>query len=1551
MTTAVNPAIEMDSARDAEAITPSDAAPLSGGSAKWSSRKKKFVLATVITSSVFVLLAVTVGTIFHAGNINATVSKMHIDIPEGSDVAKLYIDADLTRPDVSFHGVVPSGVECNLVSSYMTMQMKVVETQFPEPTKASVVAEIQVSKAKKLANEKLGNGFQIKCDMDVDINLYHSGVIVPYHIPLEVSSEETLTKHSTDKCFNGWTPPPHCAAEFEFKNKTYNGCTTAGSHAPGSLKIEGWCSRDTVYAGRWAKCLPCNDGGDAEPKVWTEMNGPLGFTPPRKNEEKKIDLNTTVYANTMLHMALPAGPFAKLIAGLFKTAKVTVDASVTYKEHTSKAMLVKNEVSGPLMSVGDGHDGYVFLSLPANFSAIVDLPKFSTVVATELHGSTDHSNDNWEQDGVRTPPKEANTTDSVITFSAETPKSPIAQMLGPKHVLGWRSRNNSAAKNWFKRFQAKMLRRLTEAVQSSGYPSTVDAVTSTVSRQLAGLQEGFHMAFEEKLYIDDTTVEITAGLSSNDGTLEYQAKVEENGNSQGMMEGRLVTKNEELYWIMVIKDSSNTKIVEAEVDAKQELATMDIRVTNPDDGQRVLEVEAKYTDTAGTLDGNMEIRAWDEDASRLTTIGSLVLTGSAKNDALELDLFPKDDGGSDVLAVWVKMKNAGEDSVYTGDVVIAEGDRTTRIARLVFGKLYLKETKLGFDDLEVQDGNEQKLASVSMVVSNGDKAIDFFDMEAVMSMNAYDDGKETMEIGMTATNRNDVLTVQVEIEADGEKFVVEVELSYGDKKVGAEIKLSDGGGTLFSLVAAVTNNGAPIAIDDMDGFVNLELYDGGKVAFSVEVKALSRDEVLSLTVVPKDDSGKELLEIKFEMTWAVSKKVGISLGLVLDQKDVVAFEFAVTNGGGEIELRDMDGIVKFVLYDPEWGKSKPIASANADITSRNGKGEGTLVITDEGANNDLFKMTAELLYKDDVYTLDTHIWVDEEGNLKKQWAGTAEITNDGADILWNDWDAKAELNVADSSFVLKASGGTKDSKMDFEGEAVIDGNPEAKMTITGDMLGEKVDLIMEMLDPADPFAKVELLMTNNGDEIAFDSMDCKGKLELMKTAKMEDMPDSYTVEFDATNRHGYFTTELKGIEGTEHQWTAEAKVIDDERFLAASVALSGAQDDNRIKMGANISKGEVPSYQFDDFTEMFMGIYMDLFIDNGGILMTQDYYLAAGDPDVDAVSGAFAMMEETDINYYDGGQKKPLAYTKFAMSDLDQNYASKMVNTPAPAPTELTISTGPADEDEEARAPADEDEEAPAPAEEDEEAPAPAEEEDEEAPAPAEEEEDEAPAPAPDEEPAPAPAPAGSSAPAKASVVVVESSMGVKMDIPEGVEPEFLANSPDFKEGVKASLVSSLGVNTDEVEIVSITVVSRRLKQEGKMDRTIPTNLKDMVSPRRLAAAKFKVDYKVKTTDSEKASDVVAKLSSPEGRSAIEDTFTEEVVKEVEDKVGIQVTAKAEAETATMTVEEPDETDYEDMSKDELLAELQNMTANDAVHSSISLTVAATGATGMALLY
>mmetsp|Transcript_44973 Transcript_44973/g.95913 ORF Transcript_44973/g.95913 Transcript_44973/m.95913 type:complete len:915 (-) Transcript_44973:333-3077(-) len=75
-------------------------------------------------------------------------------------------------------------------------------------------------------------------------------------VKLDLTPEEK-EKLATEKvkCIGGWLRPTECVEKFLFKGVTVEGCTTIAD----GIAADGWCSRDSMYQGRWSRCEACED--------------------------------------------------------------------------------------------------------------------------------------------------------------------------------------------------------------------------------------------------------------------------------------------------------------------------------------------------------------------------------------------------------------------------------------------------------------------------------------------------------------------------------------------------------------------------------------------------------------------------------------------------------------------------------------------------------------------------------------------------------------------------------------------------------------------------------------------------------------------------------------------------------------------------------------------------------------------------------------------------------------------------------------------------------------------------------------------------------------------------------------------------------------------------------------------------------------------------------------------------------------------------------------------------------------------------------------------
>ena len=80
------------------------------------------------------------------------------------------------------------------------------------------------------------------------------------------------------------------------------------------------------------------------------------------------DANVTLEQPALLSVQVPAEGVPEVLRGLLESAKISLDAAVTYEESEDKSVRLTKSVNASLRAEGDGRGGYL-ISVPIRLSS------------------------------------------------------------------------------------------------------------------------------------------------------------------------------------------------------------------------------------------------------------------------------------------------------------------------------------------------------------------------------------------------------------------------------------------------------------------------------------------------------------------------------------------------------------------------------------------------------------------------------------------------------------------------------------------------------------------------------------------------------------------------------------------------------------------------------------------------------------------------------------------------------------------------------------------------------------------------------------------------------------------------------------------------------------------------------------------------------------------------------------------------------------------------------------------------------------------------------
>jgi len=266
-------------------------------------------------------------------------------------------------------------------------------------------------------------------------------------------------------------------------------------------------------------------------------------------------------------------------------------------------------------------------------------------------------------------------------------------------------------------------------------------------------------------------------------------------------------------------------------------------------------------------------------------------------------------------------------------------------------------------------------------------------------------------------------------------------------------------------------------------------------------------------------------------------------------------------------------------------------------------------------------------------------------------------TNQGQAVSFESMDVKGEVNVYDSNqasktlFSLTGSGSNRNNV----GSVQVTGNMDGKGIDTVIGLGSsstQYDLTVNANErvtssKAQNFAVLALTMTNKGQEVKFESMDCVGNISLIKVADFLDASGSANLKASIRDNVYKFGSSILDS-ASKTVFSEEVTLEDMPKHKALTVFADMPDAKMKITEWLKVSNGIVDSEVYPGFKEVFMEAGADLKIGQEGSYQDVKTKFAFDDS-----TQSWATHEKVDISTYRSDlSKSPVALVDFRFQDI-----------------------------------------------------------------------------------------------------------------------------------------------------------------------------------------------------------------------------------------------------------------------------------------------------------
>eukprot|EP00930_Biecheleria_cincta_P086744 TRINITY_DN759_c0_g1_i2.p1 TRINITY_DN759_c0_g1~~TRINITY_DN759_c0_g1_i2.p1 ORF type:complete len:1471 (+),score=310.76 TRINITY_DN759_c0_g1_i2:85-4413(+) len=1184
--------------------------------------KRPAALAILATSFAFVAgLVITIASlVMSVQQPQLRVVRLHIDAPEGSGVARLYVD---TAWKEGLHGIQLRGAECQIAASHMDASVELEQVTYPMEQQAKFVFAMTFSHK---APEKMSEISKVKCWIHAKINLYKSGFNIPVNLPLSREVDHTSSAKGSTRNYQAcrrvpgrlWAPRPQCD----------DSCFIT---VPG----QAWCKRRDHLIDQYLPCLPCGQQVVTS-RVWADRTGAANTTYPYGN--------MTMQAPAMLNIFLPEGHLASIVKDYLPTARISINSGVTYYEPESNSVAMGAQVSSDMHLADEDLDGAVHLSVPMKVNSHVHLPSFSGVLTKASLG---HSKVYVPDDYQFLTPPSVNVDTGLNRFfnlMAKTPASAVAQVLGPLQVVGWHSSEKSI-------------------LSQARFFSTPDPTQHF--RRLVEQGQGLHL--EETVYMGSTVIEGKLDMTVNDTGRQMSGAgfIKQGNKDLGKLDTMWKTTDQTITFSLKVSDSKNEflSVTANGVPDQSFTATASVKEPGQDTPQILGGAELTATkNSSGSLSGIAKIKDGEQ-----SEVGRLTMTGQWPSSGRVTYAASLTDGNNNEF---VKITEGKISNLYgtLNKAATVHIDSADGLKKLGSGDIsvYHGKKKLGWHILanNEQDSNflDTKLEIKHPTDSNADVHVDSFKLafDTVMK-NPESVSEELVKATAIAQNQNQAASGQIAAFSQGKALFSAsgtAKNTSTEKGMAAKVKVDViGEHELLNAVISFTNSGREVTMDTFTQQNSIVVKDpskGTEILRVTESGSRASGVLRSNSRITRTgDSGQTEQVSKGSLNVTMTAAEYSCSYSQYDHEDRQVFngfgQVTPPSGASEVTFETMTGPYHIRVYDPSPSRIRPVVDLSGGAAHTNGILDLTSVLkidSDTPSANVTMKYTHQTAlygFKVDVTNADSSVLVIN-----------SNATNQGQAVSFDSMDVQGTLNVYDAAKTLLSLTGSG-SNRNNDGSVQISGSMDGKGIDTVIALGsssKQYDLTVTAKErvtssTAKNFAVLALTMTNKGQAVKFESMDCVGNLSLMKVADFLDASGS--AKLKASIRDNVYQLSSTILNSASTAVFAEQITLEDKpKHKALTVMADIPENQLKITEWLKVSNGIVDSETYPGFKELFMGAGADVQVWEGGAYQDVMTKLA-----FDESTMSWATHEKVDISTYNSDySKSPVAIVDFRFQDV-----------------------------------------------------------------------------------------------------------------------------------------------------------------------------------------------------------------------------------------------------------------------------------------------------------
>eukprot|EP00930_Biecheleria_cincta_P086747 TRINITY_DN759_c0_g1_i5.p1 TRINITY_DN759_c0_g1~~TRINITY_DN759_c0_g1_i5.p1 ORF type:complete len:1483 (+),score=284.32 TRINITY_DN759_c0_g1_i5:85-4449(+) len=1189
--------------------------------------KRPAALAILATSFAFVAgLVITIASlVMSVQQPQLRVVRLHIDAPEGSGVARLYVD---TAWKEGLHGIQLRGAECQIAASHMDASVELEQVTYPMEQQAKFVFAMTFSHK---APEKMSEISKVKCWIHAKINLYKSGFNIPVNLPLSREVDHTSSAKGSTRNYQAcrrvpgrlWAPRPQCD----------DSCFIT---VPG----QAWCKRRDHLIDQYLPCLPCGQQVVTS-RVWADRTGAANTTYPYGN--------VTTQAPAMLNIFLPEGHLADLVKDYLPNAKITVNSGVTYYEPESNSVAMGAQVSSDVHQTDEDLDGAVHLFVPMKVHSHVHLPALSGVITKASLG---HSKIYMPDDYQFLTPPSVNVDTGLnrfINLVAKTPSSAVAQVLGPLQVVGWHSSEKSIlsqARFFSTPEPTQHLRRLLEQGQGLHLDETVYMGSTVLAAKLnvTVTDAGRQMLGAGRVKLDNTDLgKLDTMWKTSDQTLEFSLKVWDSKN-----ELLAVTAN----GVPNASLTASGSLMQPGAEVPTNLARVELTATK---------------DSSGSLSGIFKVK----DGSQ-AEIGQVTMTGQWPSSGRVTYTASLNDGQNKELVKITEGRISNLDGTLNkaATIHIHSGSGLQKVGSGDIS-VYHGKKKLGWYVLASNEQNNQFLNTKMEIQhpsdSNADVMIDSFQLvlDTVLK-NPGNVNEEMLKATATAQNQNQAASGQIAalwqrqvfFSANGTAKNTSTETGVtGAVKVDAI-----GEHELVNVSISFTNGGREVTMDTFTEQSSIVVKDPttGRELLRVTESGSRAAGVLTSNsrITSTSESGQTEQISKTSLNVTMTAVEYSCSYLQHDSENRVVFNGSggvkPSLGASEVTFETMTGPYHINVHDPS--KSKPVVDLSGSIAHTNGILDLTSVLKID-SDVPSASLSMQYTHQTALYGFKT----DLRDAASSLLVINANSTNQGQAVAFDSMDVQGTLNVYDSAldsktlFSLTGSGSNRNNV----GSVQMSGNADRKGIDAVIGLGSssnQYDLTVTAKErvtssTARDFAVLALTMTNKGQAVTFQSMDCIGNLTLIRVTDFLDTSGS--AQLKGSIRDNVYQLGSTFLNNASTAVFAEHITLEDKPKHKAVTVFAEIPDAGlKISEWLKVSNGIVDSETYPGFKEVFMEGGADVKMQEGG-----SYQNAMTKFAFDESTLSWATREKVEISTYKSDlSKSPVAMVDFRFQDIAFSY-------------------------------------------------------------------------------------------------------------------------------------------------------------------------------------------------------------------------------------------------------------------------------------------------------